>query len=237
MSHDSLLKLSGLSASYDQFQVLHELDLSLQRGQIVSVLGRNGAGRSSLLKAIMGLLPSQGEIHFAGVAIQQWPVWKIARRGIAYVPETRDVFAHLSCMQNLKLGMQPARHPGHNWQLDDVFELFPRLRERAKVDAGHLSGGEQQMLSIARSLLGNPLLMLIDEPTEGLAPQIVEQLSACFLKLKAHGLALMLVEQKLDMALQISDAIHLLGQGRLQFSGSLHEFSQAHDLRQQWLEV
>lgn len=239
MTMPALLQVRGLCASYADHRVLHDISFTLDEGQIVSILGRNGAGRSSLLKAIMGILPGQGEICFLGRPILAWPIWKIARAGIAYVPETRDVFPHLTCLQNLQLGLQSgsSQRKHWHWHIDEVLDLFPRLRERVKVDAACLSGGEQQMLSIARSLLGNPKLMLIDEPTEGLAPQIVEQLRACFLLLKARGISIILVEQKLDMALQISDSIHLLGQGRLVFSGDLEDFTQARDLRQQWLEI
>ncbi len=233
----TLLELDQVCAGYDASPVLHQVSLQVQAGQIVSLLGRNGAGRSTLLKTIMAYLPHLGQIRWQGQTLATWPTWKIARAGIAYVPESRDVFPTLTTAQNLRLGQQAARAGKKNWNLQQIYQLFPRLQERADTAAVNLSGGEQQMLSIARSLLGNPELILIDEPTEGLAPQIVAQLADVFLQLRADGVSILLVEQKLDIALDISDHVYLLGQGQIVFSGKPAQFEAEQSLRQQWLEV
>lgn len=232
-----LLELHQVCASYGNSPVLHEISMQVQAGQIVSILGRNGAGRSSLLKTIIAMLAYRGEILWQGQSLRDWPGWKIARAGIAYVPESRDVFPTLTTAQNLRLGQQAPRAGKKNWTLAEIYQLFPRLLERADTAAANLSGGEQQMLSIARSLLGNPELILIDEPTEGLAPQIVTQLATVLRQLQRDGVGILLVEQKLDMALDISDKLIILGQGRIVFEGDRAEFDAASSLRQQWLEV
>ncbi len=230
-----LLEVHGLDAWYGKSQVLRGLDLRIADGEIVAILGRNGAGRSTALKAIMGGVIRSGQITFAGEEISRLPPHAIARRGLGYVPEDRAIFPDLTTLQNLLLGEKNG--PGIPFTLADAFALLPRLEERAATPAGALSGGEQQMLSICRTLMGRPMLMMVDEPTEGLAPQMVERVRDLLVAIAGRGIAILLVEQKLAIALAISRRLYVMGQGRVVFEGTPAELAAAPDVRREWLEV
>lgn len=234
----TLLSVSNLHAHYGQSHVLQGVTFDVTEGSISTILGRNGSGRSTTLKALMGILvPTEGSIKLNGVELARLPPNKIARTGVAYVPEDRLVFPNLSVEENLAIGLQGPRPGAPTWTFPEMFDYFPRLRERRNQLAGTLSGGEQQMLTLCRSLLGNPFIMLIDEPTEGLAPQIVAQLRDVLLEIKRRGVTILLVEQKLTMALQISDNVLLMGHGQIAYSGSVSQFKQNTDVRKRWLDV
>ncbi|MBC3806039.1 ABC transporter ATP-binding protein [Undibacterium seohonense] len=238
---NNLLQVRDLHASYAKGQVLRGVNFDLNSSEVVALLGRNGAGRSTCLKAIMGMVEMKGSIQYQSASLVGLPSYAIAQAGIAYVPEDRAIFAKLSVEQNLLLGLKPAHSVSSNtttqWQLHDAYALFPVLKQRRHVAAGALSGGEQQMLSLARSLLGNPDLLLVDEPTEGLAPQVVKQLLHCFQTIKQRGVAILLVEQKLQLAMQLADRFLLLGHGQIVFDGSREELLDNELLRKEWLEV
>lgn len=232
-----LLRVENLHAYYDKSHILHGLNFDIKSGEILALLGRNGVGRSTTLKAIMGMLKAEGSIRFRGNEILGLPSFKIAQSGIGYVPENREIFAELSVEQNLHLGQKSGVNDQAQWQLDEMYDLFPILRERRHIKAGVLSGGEQQMLSLSRSLLGNPDLLLIDEPTEGLAPKIIELLRDFFIKIKQRGIAILLVEQKLNLALQVADRFLIMGHGQTVFEGDQQALLANEAIRQEWLEV
>lgn len=216
-----LLEVRDLHAGYGAVQVLRGVDLQLRAGELVLLLGRNGSGRSTLLKALIGLIPARGSVRWAGSDLLALPAHRRARLGLGYVPEQRAVFVHLTVRQNLRLGAKPAAYGAAAfWDEARVLALFPALAARARTAAQALSGGEQQMLALARALIGNPQLLLLDEPTEGLAPQRVHDTAALLARLRAGGLGILLVEQK-PWALQIADRVVVLGDGRVQFSGEL----------------
>ena len=230
-----ILEVRGLDAWYGKSQVLRGLDLQVGRGEIVSVLGRNGAGRSTALKAIMGGVVRRGRILFDGREIGGLPPHAIARRGLGYVPEDRAIFPDLTTLQNLMLGEK--KGPGGPFALADAYALFPRLGERAATPAGALSGGEQQMLAICRTLMGNPTLVMVDEPTEGLAPQMVERVRDLLVAVAERGTTILLVEQKLAIALAISRRLYVMGHGRVVFEGTPEALAADPDVRREWLEV
>jgi branched-chain amino acid transport system ATP-binding protein len=231
-----MLRLDKLHAFYGKGHVLHGVDLGVAAGDIVALLGRNGSGRSTTAKAVMGLVDIQGGITWKGASLAGLKPYEIAQRGIGYVPENRDIFPRLTVHQNLMLGQKSgARNP--RWNFDDMYALFPRLRERQHTEAGVLSGGEQQMLALCRTLMGDPELVIIDEPTEGLAPKIVEQVAGYLLALKARGLSVLLIEQKLTIALQISQRCVVMGHGRVVFEGTPGELKANAGVRKEWLEV
>ncbi len=232
-----LLSVAGLQAGYGHSRVLHGVDLTVHRGEIVSILGRNGAGRSTLLKALMGLLPSRGDCRFEGRDISGLPTHAIARLGMGYVPESREVFPTLSVAQNLLLGRKPGPQPGQDWCEDDIHALFPALYKRRQVAAGALSGGEQQMLALGRALLGNPSLLLVDEPTEGLAPQMVEQVAQALQALRTRGVAVLLVEQKQALALELSQRVYVMGRGEMVFEGTPAGLSAQETVQREWLAL
>lgn len=234
MSAD-LLNVSGLHAYYGKSHILHGLDLSLGEGEIVSLLGRNGVGRSTLAKAIMGLVHCTGSIRLGEREMVGLKAHEIAHLGVGYVPESRDIFPGMTVEQNLFLG-QKSRHPGR-WKFDDMYRMFPRLGERAHTAAGVLSGGEQQMLTLCRTLMGDPAIMIIDEPTEGLAPMIVHQVGEYLQQLKHSGLSVLLIEQKLSIAFDISDRVYVMGHGNIVFEGTPTELRGRADVRREWLEV
>ncbi len=239
MSREPLLAVTGLCAGYGKSRVLDGLDLNVGDGEIVSLLGRNGVGRSTTARAIMGLVAGSGSVRLRGVELLGRRPFEIARAGIAYVPENRDAFPTLTVEQNLRLGEKPGP-PGSRaptWRREDVYAIFPRLAERRRSNAGVLSGGEQQMLTLGRSLLGNPLLMVIDEPTEGLAPQLVEAVASFLQHLKTGGVSVLLIEQKLTIAMAISQRVYVLGHGRAVFEGRPAELTAAPAVRRNWLEV
>ena len=231
-----MLQLSKLHAFYGKSHVLHGVDLQVAPGEIVALLGRNGSGRSTTAKAIMGLVDTQGGIAWKGRPLAGLKPYEIAHRGIGYVPENRDIFPRLTVHQNLQLGEKSgARNP--RWSFEDMYAMFPRLRERQHTEAGVLSGGEQQMLTLCRSLMGDPELIIIDEPTEGLAPKIVELVAEYLLALKARGLSVLLIEQKLTIALEISQRCVVMGHGRVVFEGTPAELKADAAVRKEWLEV
>jgi branched-chain amino acid transport system ATP-binding protein len=231
-----MLALAGLHAYYGKSHILQGIDLTIDEGEIVALLGRNGAGRSTTCKAIMGLVEAQGSIAYRGQAILGQRADEIARLGIGYVPEGRQIFPTLTVRQNLELGLKRAGKFGR-WTFGDVFALFPSLAERQHNLAGVLSGGEQQMLAVCRTLMGDPDLIIIDEPTEGLAPKLVEQVGQLLGEIARRGSAILLVEQKLTIALAISRRLYVMGHGEIVFRGSPAEFAANTAVRRQWLEV
>ncbi|RJG01095.1 ABC transporter ATP-binding protein [Noviherbaspirillum sedimenti] len=241
----ALLEFAGVHAFYGKSHVLRGVDLRVQSGEIVSLLGRNGAGRSTAVKAAMGLVEARGVIRFGGEDILGLTPFEVARKGLGYVPESRDVFPTLTVEQNLILGQKPGYKSGpggangsmDGWCIADMYRLFPRLAERARMQAGVLSGGEQQMLVLCRTLMGNPRLVLVDEPTEGLAPQVVEQVAQFLVALQQRGIAVLLVEQKLAIALEISQRLYVLGQGSVVFQGAPADLRANTAVRREWLEV
>jgi len=234
-----VLKVRDLHAYYGKSHILQGVDLAVGEGEIVSLLGRNGVGRSTLCKAIMGEVPPRGSIEFRGEEIAGLRSHEIARRGIGYVPENRDIFPTLSVRQNLVLGMKSMRasRSDARFGMTELFSLFPNLRERADVPGGVLSGGEQQMLTIGRTLMGNPDLAMIDEPTEGLSPQMVERVAQLLGEIAARGVSILLVEQKLTIALRISHRVYVMGHGKIVFQGTPEALRADERTRSEWLEV
>jgi branched-chain amino acid transport system ATP-binding protein len=231
-----MLEVRDLHAYYGKSHVLHGVDLAVQPGEIVALLGRNGSGRSTTVKAIMGLVHCTGSVQWRGEALVGRKAYEIAHRGLGYVPENRDIFPRLTVHQNLLLGCKRgAKSP--RWSFDDMYALFPRLKERQHTEAGVLSGGEQQMLTLCRTLMGDPDLIMIDEPTEGLAPKIVEQVAAYLRELQRRGVAVLLVEQKLTIALQVSQRCLVMGHGQVVFAGTPDELKAQAGVRKEWLEV
>ena len=231
-----MLEVRDLHAYYGKSHILQGVALDVGDGEIVSLLGRNGVGRSTTIKAIMGEVPPQGSIKFKGEEIAGRKTHEIARRGLGYVPENRDIFPTLTLRQNLILG-QKGRKDSGRWTMEDTFNLFPQLRERADFDGGVLSGGEQQMLTICRTLMGDPDLIMIDEPTEGLAPQLVERVAELLGEIASRGVSILMVEQKLTIALRISQRVYVMGHGTIVFQGTPDELRAAEDVRKEWLEV
>jgi branched-chain amino acid transport system ATP-binding protein len=235
-----MLRLDELHAYYGKSHVLHGVSLQVQPGEIVSLLGRNGSGRSTTAKAVMGLVDGRGSVTWQGEELLGRAPFDIARRGVGYVPESRDVFPTLTVQQNLRLGQKAgpgraARPP--RWRLDDVYRLFPHLKAREHTEAGLLSGGEQQMLTLCRTLMGDPDLMLVDEPTEGLAPKLVEQVAGFLRELQQRGVAVLLVEQKLTIALDVAQRCYVMGHGRIVFEGTPAVLRADAEVRREWLEV
>ena len=231
-----LLKITDLHAYYGKSHVLHGIDLHIGAGEIVSLLGRNGVGRSTTVKSIMGQVVTTGSIRFRGEEIGNEKAFRIAHRGIGYVPENRDIFPRLTVEQNLILGEKGNRKNGR-WSRADMYRMFPRLKEREHVAAGVLSGGEQQMLTLCRTLMGDPDLIMIDEPTEGLAPKIVELVADYLKELKNRGISVLLVEQKLAIALEISQRVYVMGHGQIVFEGTPAQLKADPAVRKEWLEV
>ena len=232
---EPLLRVRDLHAWYGPSHVLHGVDLEVGAGEIVALLGRNGSGRSTTARALMGLVDCEGEIRWRGRDIRGLRSFEIARAGIGYVPEDRSIFPRLSVEQNLLLGLQRGRKG--RWQVDDMYALFPQLRARRRIEAGRLSGGEQQMLALCRTLMGDPQLIIVDEPTEGLAPQLVEQVGGFLQRLGSEGIGVLLVEQKLAIALAVSQRALVMGRGRVVFDGSPVQLLADAGLRREWLEV
>jgi branched-chain amino acid transport system ATP-binding protein len=232
----NVLEIQGLHAFYGKSHVLHGVDMHVGPGEIVSLLGRNGAGRSTLVKTAMGLVSASGAVRLKGQDILGLKPYQIAHRGLGYVPENRDVFPTLTVEQNLELGCKQNGRDGR-WSLDDMYRMFPRLQERRAVAAGVLSGGEQQMLTLCRTLMGDPDLIMIDEPTEGLAPKIVALVAEYLLALKEKGISVLLVEQKLAVALDISQRVYVMGHGAIVFEGSPDSLRADAAVRKEWLGV
>ncbi|GAB2841309.1 ABC transporter ATP-binding protein [Pseudoduganella ginsengisoli] len=231
-----MLEIQGLHAYYGKSHVLHGVDLHVRPGEIVSLLGRNGAGRSTLVKAAMGQVRAEGSIRFQNAPILGLKAYQVARKGLGYVPESRDIFPTLTVEQNLLLGEQRGRGASR-WTLGDMYRMFPRLQERRSVAAGVLSGGEQQMLTLCRTLMGDPDLIMIDEPTEGLAPKIVALVGDYLQALRDKGISVLLVEQKLAIALDIAQRVYVMGHGTIVFEGTPDQLRANGAIRREWLEV
>lgn len=231
-----MLDVRDLHAYYGKSHILRGVSLNVAAGEIVSILGRNGVGRSTTLKAIMGDVPPQGSIRFKDESICGLKPFEIAHRGIGYVPEDRAIFPTLTVEQNLILGIKAGKK-AVRWGMADTYRLFPRLEERAKAPAGAISGGEQQMLTICRTLMGDPDLIMVDEPTEGLAPQMVERIATLLQSIAERQISILLVEQKLTIATRISHRVYVMGHGHMVFEGTPAELSANAAVRQVWLEV
>jgi len=236
MSNGRLLKLDNVHAFYGKSHVLHGVSMEVGPGEIVSLLGRNGAGRSTTVKAIMGQVDAKGSVRFGDAELVGRKAYEIAHLGLGYVPENRDIFPKLTVHQNLMLG-EKTRARNARWSFEDMYRMFPRLKERQHTEAGVLSGGEQQMLTLCRTLMGDPDLIMIDEPTEGLAPKIVELVAEYLKELRKRGIGVLLVEQKLAIALEISERCYVMGHGRIVFEGSPADLRANAYIRKEWLEV
>ena len=231
-----MLKVDKLHAFYGKSHVLHGVRLEVATGEIVALLGRNGSGRSTTVKTIMGLVDGTGSVQWRGEDLMGRKAFEIAHRGLGYVPENRDIFPELTVHQNLMLGQKRGGRVGR-WSFDDMYRLFPRLKERQHTEAGVLSGGEQQMLTLCRTLMGDPDLIMIDEPTEGLAPKLVELVADYLRELKRRGISVLLVEQKLTIALEVADRCLVMGHGQIVFAGTPAELRADATVRREWLEV
>jgi len=233
-----MLEAHRLNAGYGQAHILFDVDLDAREGEVVVLLGRNGAGKSTTLKAIIGVVrPLSGEVRFAGQRIDRMQPFQIARLGLGYVPEDRRIFTDLTVMENLEVGRQPARGHAARWTAERLFRLFPNLGEMKNRLGGQMSGGEQQMLTIARTLMGNPRAILLDEPSEGLAPLIVQQMARTVLELKNEGLTVLLCEQNLHFAQQVADRAFIVEKGHVRYSGTMRELASNVAVREQYLSV
>jgi branched-chain amino acid transport system ATP-binding protein len=231
-----MLKLDHVHAFYGKSHVLHGVSFEVREGEIVALLGRNGSGRSTTVKTVMGLVDGSGSVRWRDQEILGRKAFEIAQAGVGYVPENRDIFPKLTVQQNLLLGQKSSQATGR-WSFDDMYALFPRLKERQHTEAGVLSGGEQQMLTLCRTLMGDPELIMIDEPTEGLAPKIVELVAEYLRELKRRGISVLLVEQKLTIALAVADRCLVMGHGQIVFDGTPTELRANAGIRKEWLEV
>jgi branched-chain amino acid transport system ATP-binding protein len=240
---DVLLEAQGLAAWYGAAQILFGVDLQVRRGEVVALMGRNGAGKSTTLKALMGLLPGrQGTVRFRGEDISRAAPHAVAQRGLGYVPEDRRIFTDLTVLENLEVGRQPPRHwadgsPAPQWTPERLFKLFPNLGEMPHRPGGRMSGGEQQMLTVARTLMGNPYLVLLDEPSEGVAPLIVEQMAQMILELKAQGVSILLCEQNMHFAEWVSDRAYVIEKGQIRYHATMAELSADEAVRRAYLSV
>jgi branched-chain amino acid transport system ATP-binding protein len=233
-----LLSVRGLNAWYGRAHILFDVDLEVRRGEVVALMGRNGAGKSTTLKSIMGLVAARsGAIVFDGKPIEALQPFEIARAGIGFVPEDRRIFTDLTVRENLEVGRRPPRPDSPVWTEDKLFALFPNLREMPDRLGSRMSGGEQQMLTVARTLMGNPRLVLLDEPSEGVAPLIVEQMAQMIVELKAQGLSVLLSEQNLPFAAAVCDRVYVLEKGQVRFAGTMEELNADEAVRRQYLTV
>lgn len=233
-----MLEVRGLNAYYGRAHILFDVGLRAERGEVVALMGRNGAGKSTTFKSIIGLVPKRaGKIVFDGIDIARMRPHEVVRRGLGYVPEDRRIFTDLTVEENLDVGRQPPRPGAPVWSKDRLFELFPNLAELRRRSAGRISGGEQQMLTIARTLMGNPSLILLDEPSEGLAPKIVEQMALAIIEMKREGLAVVISEQNQHFARLISDRAYVMEKGRIRFHGSMRELIENEHVRNAYLAV
>jgi branched-chain amino acid transport system ATP-binding protein len=243
MSGDPMLAVEGLSAWYGAARILYDLSFTVGRGEVVALMGRNGAGKSTTIKAIMGLIAqSQGRVRFNGEDISRLKPFEIARRGLGYTPEDRRIFVDLTVMENLDIGRQPPRrfadgNAAPSWTPDKLFALFPNLADMPDRLGGRMSGGEQQMLTVARTLMGNPLLVLLDEPSEGVAPLIVEQMANTIVELKKEGLSILLSEQNIHFARMVSDRVYVLEKGQIHWQGAMAELADNQDVQRTYLTV
>jgi len=233
-----MLQVKDLHAYYGRAHILHGISLEAKAGEVVALLGRNGAGKSTAMKAIMGLVPpAEGEVSFGGKRIDRLPPYRIARLGLGYVPEERRIFTELTVMENLEVGRQPLRQGVPAWTADKLFALFPNLARMRERPGGRMSGGEQQMLTIARTLMGNPGCVMLDEPSEGLAPIIVEQMAKSILTLKGEGMSVLLCEQNLHFCQSVADRAYIIEKGQIRFGGTMAELAADTSLREQYLSV
>lgn len=233
-----LLQVENLNAHYGKSHILRGVTFGMAEPGIVCLLGRNGSGRSTTLKAMMGWLPpTGGSVRLRGQELAGRQAYAVACQGLGYVPEERLVFPNLTVEENLHMGVQPGVAGAPRWTLQDMFTYFPRLQERRNQKAGYMSGGEQQMLTICRSLLGNPLVLLVDEPTEGLAPKIVDVVTEVVCDIHRRGVGILLVEQKMSMALKVAQRVLVMGHGEIVFDGTAQDIQARHDVRREWLEV
>jgi len=233
-----LLSVRRLNAWYGRAHVLFDVDLDVAAGEVVALMGRNGAGKSTTMKAIMGLIAERSaEITFDGARIERLDAFRVARAGIGYVPEDRRIFTDLTVLENLDVGRRPARAGAPAWTVERLFELFPNLGAMPQRPGGRMSGGEQQMLSVARTLMGNPRLVLLDEPSEGVAPIIVEQMADMIVELKKHGLSVLLSEQNVAFAAAVSDRAYVLEKGQVRFAGTMSALDADDEVRRQYLAV
>jgi branched-chain amino acid transport system ATP-binding protein len=234
----TMLRIRNLNAFYGQAHILFDLSLEVRRGEVVALMGRNGAGKSTTMKAVMGLLKHKsGDIEFTGKDIGDMDPYRIARLGLGIVPEDRRIFSDLTVMENLEVGRQPARAGMPEWTADKLFKLFPNLGEMPHRLGGRMSGGEQQMLTVARTLMGNPHMVLLDEPSEGVAPLIVEQMANMILELKKEGMSILLSEQNLHFAELVSDRAYVLEKGQIRFHGPMDELAANEEVRRMYLAV
>jgi len=234
----AMLEIAALDAYYGRAHILQGVSFAMERGQVLALMGRNGAGKSTTMKAIMGLVPpAGGSVSFEGEAVQGREPFEIARLGIGYVPEDRRVFSELSVMENLSVAQRPARPDAPHWTPERLFALFPNLGRMRDRPGGAMSGGEQQMLTIARTLMGNPKLVLLDEPSEGLAPVIVEEMAKTILALKAEGLTVLISEQNLHFAGNVADRAAIIEKGMIRFTGTMDELKANEAVRSQYLSV
>ena len=231
-----MLKVKNLHSYYGKSHILQGINLSIEEGEIVSLLGRNGVGRSTFIKTIMGMVQSEGSILFNNKEILGRPIHEIANLGIGYVSENRDIFPDLTVQENLELGKKENKY-GIKWNIEELFDLFPNLKTRIKVPGGVLSGGEQQMLTICRSLMGCPKLIMIDEPTEGLSPQMVNNVEMLLKKISSKGVSILLVEQKLTIAFNLSNRLYVMGHGKVVYEGLPKEVKENKEIIKEWLEV
>lgn len=233
-----MLEVKGLNAFYGKSHILRGVDFHISKGEIVALLGRNGVGRSTTCKAIMGEVPPVGSIKFKEEEIAGRKAFEIAKLGLGYVPENRDIFPGLTTKQNLQLGVKPGQDVANSrWKLEDMYDLFENLKNRADVEASFLSGGEQQMLTMCRTLMGDPEVIMIDEPTEGLSPQMTKRVADLLNEISNRGVSILLVEQKLSIAMKISDRVYVMGHGQIVFEGTPAELDKREDIRKEWLEV
>ena len=234
----AMLEVNDMHAFYGKSHILQGVNFNVGEGEIVALLGRNGVGRSTTCKAVMGEVTPKGSVKFRGTEMAGKPSYEIAKAGIGYVPENRDIFPGLTTRQNLILGLKPGQKDGQGrWSMEMMFDHFPNLRERADIEASVLSGGEKQMLTVCRSLMGDPDFIMIDEPTEGLAPKIVEQVGDMLEMIAERGVSILLVEQKLTIALRVATRVYVMGHGHMVFEGTPDELMANEDVRREWLEV
>jgi branched-chain amino acid transport system ATP-binding protein len=238
MSAQSVLAVRGLSAWYGRAQVLFDVAVDVARGEVVALMGRNGAGKSTTLKAIMGLVErTRGEVIFDGRSLRGMQSFEIARLGLGYVPEDRRIFTELSVRENLEVGRQPPHAGAPSWNGEKLFRVFPNLAEMQARAGGRISGGEQQMLTVARTLMGNPVLILLDEPSEGIAPRIVEAMANMILELKHEGLSVVLCEQNLHFAALVSDRAYVIEKGQIRYSGTMAELAANEAVKREFLSL
>ena len=235
---EALLSVRGLRAWYGRAQVLSDIGLDLARGEVIALMGRNGAGKSTTFRAIMGLMErSAGEVLFRGQALHGLEPFEIARLGLGYVPEDRRIFSELSVMENLEVGRQPARDGAPVWTPEKLFAIFPNLGEMRDRPGGRMSGGEQQMLTVARTLMGNPYLVMLDEPSEGIAPKIVEDMANMILELKREGLSVLVSEQNLHFAQLVCDRAYVIEKGQVRYEGTMAELARNAEVMREYLSV